>query len=50
MELRPYQEQAIHSVRQAARNGDVVLQLPTGAGKTVVAGSMIKSALTRWLF
>ena len=47
MELRPYQEQAIHSVRQAARNGDVVLQLPTGAGKTVVAGSMIKSALAK---
>ena len=47
MELRPYQEKAVRDVRQAAAKGSVVLQLPTGAGKTVVAGDMIQRALSK---
>ena len=38
MQLRPYQTQAIDDVRQAMIDGarSVLLQLPTGAGKTVI--------------
>ena len=42
MQLRPYQAQAIKDVSAAFRDHkSVLLQLPTGAGKTAVAGKMI---------
>lgn len=47
MELRDYQVKAVHDTRRAASKGSVILQLPTGAGKTVVAGDMIKRALAK---
>ena len=47
MELRPYQIQAIEATRQAAAKGSVILQLPTGSGKTVIAGDIVKRALAK---
>jgi DNA repair protein RadD len=48
MQLRDYQEESINRTRQSlARNKRVILQLPTGAGKTVIAGSMIRSAVEK---
>ena len=42
MQLRPYQAQAIRDVSAAFKDHkSVLLQLPTGAGKTAVAGKMI---------
>jgi len=46
--LRQYQEKAILDTRrQAAKAKTVVLQLPTGAGKTVIAEALIKNALAK---
>lgn len=49
LELRPYQIEAIEAVREAfARERAVVLQMPTGSGKTIVAGAIsvrLKKAL-----
>lgn len=44
--LRDYQERAIHDLRAALRSGSKrpVLQLPTGAGKTRLAGEIIRMA------
>jgi DNA repair protein RadD len=47
MELRPYQIEAIEDTRRAAANGPVILQLPTGSGKTVIAGDIVKRALAK---
>ena len=47
MELRPYQVEAIKATRQAAAKGPVILQLPTGSGKTVIAGDIVKRALAK---
>jgi DNA repair protein RadD len=49
MKLRPYQEQAIQDLRVAFRQGTkrACLVLSTGSGKTVVAASMIRSAISR---
>lgn len=49
MSLRPYQEAAIRDLRAAYVSGSraVVLVLPTGAGKTVVAADVIRSATER---
>lgn len=47
MDLRDYQVDAVYQTRKAAAQGSVILQLPTGAGKTVVAGDMIKRALAK---
>jgi len=48
-ELRPYQASAIEDLRTTLRQGinRVVLQLPTGAGKTRVAAEIITSALRK---
>lgn len=45
--LRDYQEKAIQSLRNelAAGKKRIVLQIPTGGGKTAVAGSIIRNAL-----
>ena len=45
-ELRPYQSEAIQRVRQSLGKGSKrpVLQLPTGAGKTVIAGEIVRMA------
>lgn len=47
--LRDYQVKAITDTRQAYLQGkrSVMLQLPTGAGKSVIAGDMIQKALAR---
>jgi superfamily II DNA or RNA helicase len=47
--LRPYQQQAIHSLRLAYRAGSraPLLVLPTGAGKTVVFSEITRSATER---
>jgi DNA repair protein RadD len=47
--LRDYQTKAITDCRQAFLQGKraVMLQLPTGAGKSVIAGDMIEKALAR---
>jgi len=47
VELRDYQVKAVADTRRAASKGSVILQLPTGAGKTVVAGDMINRALEK---
>lgn len=46
-DLRDYQDRAIQSLREqlAAGKRRIVLQIPTGGGKTAVAGAMIRSAL-----
>ena len=45
--MRDYQEAAIKSLRSKLAEGKkrIVLQIPTGGGKTAVAGSIIRSAL-----
>jgi DNA repair protein RadD len=49
MILRPYQSAAIESLRAQLRSGKrrVLLVLPTGAGKTCVASSIIQGAVER---
>jgi len=46
MKLRPYQESAIELLRESLRTGHrtPLLYMPTGAGKTAVAGEIIKMA------
>jgi len=45
MNLRPYQKQAFEEVRSAFRDHDrICLQMPTGAGKTVLFSDMVKHA------
>lgn len=45
--LRDYQENAIAELRKQLAQGNkrIVLQVPTGGGKTAIAGSIIRSAL-----
>ncbi|MCM8735971.1 DEAD/DEAH box helicase [Azospirillum sp. A1-3] len=45
-QLRPYQERAIISLRESLKSGKKrpVLQLPTGGGKTRVAGEIVRMA------
>lgn len=47
--LRPYQVEAVEALRQEIRRGHrhPILQLPTGAGKTVVASAIIDSAVKK---
>ena len=47
--LRPYQDQAIEKLRGQFALGrkKVMLQLPTGGGKTAIAAEMVRSAITR---
>ena len=47
--LRPHQQEAIDAVRDAYRDGHrrIVLQAPTGAGKTLMAVAMIHAALKK---
>lgn len=47
--LRPHQQDAIDNVRQAYREGHrrIVLQAPTGAGKTLMGTAMIYAALQK---
>lgn len=49
MQLRPYQERSIVELRSAYQRGARApcLVLPTGAGKTVVAAEIIRSAIAR---
>lgn len=49
MKLRDYQTKAIDSVRDSMRSGNkhVGLMLATGAGKTIIAASIIRTALSR---
>ena len=46
MQLRDYQIEAIRKIRDAIRRGKrrIVIQVPTGGGKTVVAGQIIAMA------
>ena len=48
-ELRPYQQDAIAKVRQSLvrKNRKIVVQLPTGAGKTLTAAKIIEGALAK---
>lgn len=48
-ELRPHQVKAISLVRASAKMGNnrIVVQMPTGAGKTVTAAEIIKGALAK---
>ena len=49
MKLREYQEMAIILLRNSFRAGKTrpILQAPTGSGKTVVAGQIIKNAIDK---
>lgn len=49
MKLRNYQESAVERCREAFKAGKqrVIVQAPTGAGKTVIAKAIIDSALAR---
>ena len=48
MDLRPYQERAIDSLRQGVRSGlrRQLLVCPTGGGKTVIAAEMIRRSVS----
>lgn len=48
-ELRDYQSAAIDNLRDSLRRGvkRVVLQMPTGAGKTALAGAIVRMAMER---
>jgi DNA repair protein RadD len=45
-ELRPYQEQALEAIKDSVRNGvrRLVVQAPTGSGKTLVAAAIVQGA------
>ena len=47
--LRPFQATAIASLKDAirAKKRRVLLCIPTGGGKTLTAGAMIRSAVTK---
>jgi len=49
MELRPYQIDAIQKARVSIMNGNkrLIIQANCGAGKTIIAGSIIESALEK---
>jgi superfamily II DNA or RNA helicase len=49
MQLRPYQLEAVDALRKhvTAGNRKLLMVLPTGGGKTVVAAAMIRSAVER---
>lgn len=49
MDLRPYQEEVLQGVRRAWASGSrrVLIQMPTGAGKTATAASAIQRAASR---
>ena len=49
MELRPYQLKAIEKARVSIRNGNkrIIIQASCGAGKTIIAGAIISSALEK---
>ena len=48
-DLRSHQHRAIDGVRDAIRSGSrrMIVQAPTGAGKTVISASMIEGALAK---
>jgi superfamily II DNA or RNA helicase len=48
-QLRPYQTEAIERIRQALRGGSkrIVLQLPTGGGKSLIAAQIISMAIAK---
>jgi superfamily II DNA or RNA helicase len=49
VQLRPYQDDAVGGVRDAFGEGlrSVLLQIPTGGGKTITAGFMLGTAASR---
>ncbi|MEA3307493.1 MAG: DEAD/DEAH box helicase [Elusimicrobiota bacterium] len=49
MELRNYQVEAIEKARNSIRSGHkrIIIQANTGAGKTIIAGAIISSALEK---
>lgn len=49
VKLRPYQEKGVQEVRQAYRDGhrSVLLQIPTGGGKTITSGHILGGAAER---
>ena len=49
MELRPYQIEGIDKIRYELRLGakSVILVAPTGSGKTVVSGDVMRSAVEK---
>lgn len=50
IQLRPFQEEMIQEVRERLRSSTaVLLQLPTGGGKTVIAAFMIRNARAKGL-
>ena len=46
IELREYQRKIIDDVRQSIANGHkrIIIQLPVGGGKTIIAGEIARSA------
>src|SRR3990167_4359079 len=48
IELRDYQKNLVDSIADAAYSGHrrIIVQLPTGAGKTLVAGEMVRHAIS----
>lgn len=49
MKLRAYQEKAVNDVRSAYESGKkrIILQMPTGSGKTIVASDIIRRCVER---
>ena len=49
VELRPYQTEALTRLRRSYRDGHrrLLLVAPTGSGKTVLAGALIRGAMAR---
>lgn len=50
MQLRPYQQQAVDAAYEYLRtqDGNPVIVLPTGAGKSIVLAQIVKDAVTLW--
>ena len=48
-ELRPYQDELLDQVRERVRAGvsRILVQSPTGSGKTVLVAKMLHTASTR---
>jgi len=49
MKLRPYQEKIVEATRNEIRRGKrrVIIHAPTGSGKTIIAASIVKSAVEK---
>lgn len=51
MQLRPYQQNTLNEIYawfEASHSGNLVVVLPTGAGKSVIIAALVRDALQNW--